>query len=726
MVHQVLTYRAFGTPFALTIPDIAILPDGFPEDLLDLLDKLQFLIPPGAIKAPLNPNFGKSIFDTIMKLLDQFFPFLMLYKFFLPILNIIICIIEVLCSLTNPFKVIRALKRLFRVCIPEFLNLFPIFALIIMIISLILLLLALIEYIIDQILKFIKTILRNINALNKAFQNADANSILAIAKKLGSLLCVFQNLFVLLSLFNIIIQIIKDILGMLFSIPPCDDTDPDDLDGCCTPDVCPAIIKNSNYTRVTGTLQYLKKYGFDTGTVIPGFGNINVDLRTETWQLYDPNQEIAQKFINIIDAYDVPGISFNGFVPPIPGLEFKPIFFPTDTVYTASTLPKQAAYTIDMRVLYNPADFGRAGSPKYIRFKNCIMQLAPTAYLNKFDNTSDTQSSGVIKIVGGLGYEDDNTTPITGYDVDGITPITNQATLENFLHLEPIFDTNPTLGNDAVVFVDVEYTFKPNLQTLISKNLVTAGCEPSFALNRAFINNTFTGDIGFKIAQLNQVFAGTTNANGETFGFPDPIATQNCLQLALVTLRNDLTPSGVADFQTTALLCLNKLKNESNSALSSLIGIGFERANSTFTVEPRIQFTSQPIIVSVQLKERNSLSLTTGLPAEIANDLATKIEGYPTFGEISKFVYDGYESFNANLTSPIAGLGEIKLSFDGNIFCTQNLPADINIDPSIEDKVVSYQFVYTPVAAGKVPGTGEGDTDGNPDRNAGDISDGGN
>ena len=141
----------FGSPFALPVPDISPFPDGFPEDLLDLLDRLQLLIPPGALKPALNPNFGKDVFDAIMKLLDQFMPFLMLYKFFLPILNLIICIIEVLCALMNPFKLIRALKRLFRTCIPEFLNLFPIFALICMIISLLLLLLELILYIISQI-----------------------------------------------------------------------------------------------------------------------------------------------------------------------------------------------------------------------------------------------------------------------------------------------------------------------------------------------------------------------------------------------------------------------------------------------------------------------------------------------------------------------------------------------------------------------------------------------
>src|SRR5271166_4517748 len=105
----------FGPPFTIPVPPIG-LPPGVPEDLLDILNELQMLIPPGLLQPALNPNFGKDIFDGNMKLLDQFMPFLMLYKFFLPILNLIICIIEVLCALMNPIALAIALDRLFTQC----------------------------------------------------------------------------------------------------------------------------------------------------------------------------------------------------------------------------------------------------------------------------------------------------------------------------------------------------------------------------------------------------------------------------------------------------------------------------------------------------------------------------------------------------------------------------------------------------------------------------------
>lgn len=692
----------FGRPFSLSIPDVS-LPEGFPEDLLEILDLLQLLVPPGAFKPSLNPNFGKDIFDAIMKLLDQFMPFLMLYKFFLPILNIIICIIEVLCALTNPFKLIRALKRLFRVCIPEFLNLFPIFALIIMIISLLLLLLALIEYIINQILKFIKLILRNINALVKAFRKADANAILAIAKKLGAVLCIFQNLFVLLSIFNIIIQIIKDILSMLFSIPPCDDADPDDEDGCCTPDVCPAIVK-SEYTRETGIFQYYPR----ASQAVSGFASLMVDIRPESWQLYDPSQEQAQEFINIINAFDVTNVTP------------KPIFFPTDSVYTKDTTPKQAPYVIDLRLFYDPADWGRAGDARYIRFNNCIMTLAPTDSLSNYDVTTITTPTGVARLAGGAGFEDDGTTPLTGFAEDGVTPIGSPGTLENFIHMAANVTVNPTvptlLITDGHTFTDVTYTFKPNMAVLLNKTIVTAGCEPSLALTKSYINQAFAGDIGVKTLQLRGLFDDTNPATG--LGFPDPDACQACLAAALAALKNNLTVEGVAEFQTTTNLCLQKLKDETNGALGSLIAIGFEACKSDFVVDPPIQFTSKPIKVNVNLKERNGLPLTNSLSPDVALELANKISAHLTFGQITPFTYDGSQSFTADLTSDHPGEGDVMISFDGNIFCTNNIPDDVDEDPTRTLQSLAYQFVYTPVAE-NVPGTGEGDTDGKPLRNVG-------
>lgn len=714
----------FGVPFALPTPNISPFLDGFPEDLLALLDQLQLLIPPGALKPQLNPNFGKDVFDGIMKLLDQFMPFLMLYKFFLPILNLIICIIEVLCAIPNPFKLIKAMRRLFRNCIPEFLNLFPIFALIIMIISLLLLLLALIEYIIAQILKFIEMILRNINALVKAFSENDQNSVLAIASKLGALLCIFQNLFVLLSIFNIIIQVIKDILNLVFKIPPCSRGSSSDSDGCCTPDVCPAIVQ-TDYTRSSGDLQYLRALGVQPISPIPGLPGFSSSARNETWSIYDPSQEIQQAFINIVDAYDVaPG---SGTL--IPGLHTKPVFFPTDTSYNSTTPPNQSAYLIDLRVFYSPDNWGRTqrgpdgqklyGEARFVRFTNCIVTKAPTRNLatNIPLNGKTTVTDGVLLLAGGSGFEDDGVTALTGFEDDGVTATSDQATLETFFHKPERFDSNISgiitpNATDGYTFTDVTYTFKPNLEVLLQKQLITLGCEPSLALNRDFINTAFGGDIGIKTQLLGDLVNGRA---GNTF--PDPAGAQQCLEAALLALRSNLTPAGVAQFQAATTICLNKLKDDTNSALGSLVGIGFEPCSSDFSLTPKVQFTSRPITVKVDLKERNGLPLTTGIAPDVAVNIASRIKAHQTFGTVGNFIYDGYQSFTAPINSDVPGKGEISISFDNNIFCTNVIPADNDIPPTHDLKVLDYQFISS---SGTVSATG--DSDGQPRRDEGDVS----
>jgi hypothetical protein len=683
----------FGIPFALKLPNLNPFPDGFPEDLLDLLNKLQLLVPPGALKPQLNPNFGKDVFDAIMKLLDQFMPFLMLYKFFLPALELIICIIEVLCALMNPFKLIAALNRLFTKCIPAFLNMFPVFALIIMIISLLLLILALVEYVISQVLKLVQVILRNVIALQKAFADGDSDGVLAIAQKLGSLLCIFQNLFVLFALFNIIIQVIKDILSVAFSIPPCEDSDSNDPDNCCTPDVCPAIVKE-NYTNSTGILKYLPQVGLSptlTPPLPPELASFfNFNLRSESWQLYDLEQTTSQQFRNIFDGYDVTVLP-------------KPVFFPTDSVYNAQTDPKQAPYVMDLRLLYDPANWGRTPSiPRYIRFLNCVMTNVPSTSLQEGDLTTQSVHNAVANIVGGLGYEDDGVTVLTGFDTDGITPIDDQATLANFIHTAAVSSPAPTVSiNDGYVFTDMTYTFKPHIAPLLAKNLVTLGCAPDLAMSRTFVNNIFAGDIALKTQLL------------RNFKFPDPGAAQQCLTLAVTTLSSNMTIQGVADFQATTNICLQKLKDDTNQGLGELVGIGFDPCKSVLKVNPSLQFTTKPIVVTVEINERNGLPLTQGISTDVATNLAARIKPFITFGKIDDFVYDGYQSFTANLTSEDPGSGTIMVAFDNNIFCTN----DLNTPPTHTLQSVPYQFVYVPSVS-----TAEGDDDGSPRRDAGDLA----
>ncbi len=680
----------FGIPSIPKLPSLTPILD-FPENLLELLDKLQLLLPSGILKPSVNPNFGKDVFDGIMGMLDKFFPFLMFYKFFLPVLNMIICIIEVLCALTNPVKLAKAIKRLFRTCLPEFLSLFPIFALIVMLISLLLLILALIEYIIAKLVDLVKLIIQNIIALKKAFDDDADNSILKITRKIAQVLCSFQNLFVLLSIFVIIFQIIKDILSVAFSLPPCDDSNDD---GCCSTDVCPSIVKSS-YTRTTGSFRYASNIFESTAT--PG---ITLPKRSESFQFFDANQSVQEAFINIVDAYDVT-------VSP------KPIFFPTDATYSAKTSPLQAPYIVDLKILYTPLNYNRTGIQRQIEFKDCIVVHEPSFTITNADNTASSTPTGTFILAGGKGYEVDGTTILYGYAADGVTPIATQATLENFFHqADEIQDPEFAHFTPGKEFDQVEYNFKPNFQVLQNKSLVSLGCEPSLDLNKTFVNGVFFGDAANKADDLTKL------VNSDSF--PDPGKTQECLMTAVEMFRSNMTLEGAADFQAMVTACLSKLTDDTTNSLSTLLGLGIDTSTSSFTLNPTIQFTSQPIKVAVSLKDRNGLLLTTNLPVTVAQTMATRLSGIPTFGQLSSFSYDGYNLFTANLTSDAAGKGSMQVAFDNAIFSTNIIPADINVDPSRILQEIPYEFIYSP-SVGSATGVSGVDTDGQPRHDESDL-----
>ena len=660
----------FGPPSVSINPNLPSfgLPDGFPEDLLDLLDTLKLVLPGGPIKPNLSPGFDKTILDGVVSLLNQFTAFMSMFRFILPILNMILCIIEILCALTNPFKLIKALIRLFRTCIPDFLSLFPVFAVIIMIISLILLIIAIIEYIISELLRIINMILRNIKLLARVAKRKDSVGVLAVLHKIGAVLCLFQNILSVLQVVAIIIQIIKDILKLGFRIPPCDDSNQDD-DGCCTADVCPAFIKNGNYTNNTGTLQYLNQVAVDSGLALPAtFGPLLATIRQESWQLYDPSQTVTQAFYNITQPSDVS---------PLLGLAF----FPQGKVYNSTTNPNRCAYTVDVRVFYDPKAFGVIDikGARYIRINSSIIQSAPTQNLINYAGSIIPETNGVVNLVGGQVTEDDGNTPIL---IGGLP-----ATINTILH-KP--SSTFISSSDAIVFSNVTYTFKINHAILVGEQIITIGCVPSVDLNKQTINTIFGGPAAANFSALN---------NDVLPGLPDIDGGIACITSAISKYRSNVTVDTTATFQADTMSCLNTMLTAANTSLGKLVDIGFVSNKSSFTLTPNLQFTTQAIIVSATLSDSNGSNICQRIPQNVADGISKKLSPLATFGDVSPFLYDGYGVFNANLTSKVAGSGTIQLSYNNNFFNTITIPADITLPPVITLQTLSYTFIQSGIIA---------------------------
>ncbi len=665
----------FGLPFSppqLPTPELN-LPVELVEDILGLVNSLSALFPSGIFKPNADLNM-KTVLDMVMNLLTQISPFLSFYKFIMAALNMFACIIEVLCAIPNPFAVVAKLKKLFSECLPPFINLFPWVALIAMIIAFLLLILALIEYIISTIIAVVEGIIKNLEVLSDGLKLQDAESTLAAAQKIAALLCFIQNILAVLVAIGALINIINA-LATIAGITICSDSD---QDGCCTPDICPSFVKNTpnGISVANGKLIYYKKISADVSTIfsglsIPGIENLITvpPIRNERWQLIDNDYLNATYHIySIITPVFDPNdpTSFNIFWPD--PLEFK------------SDLPlKKAPYIVDMRVQLNPTDFGLSSDvlgTRYFVIKNCVVVRRP--YIGILDENNEEDLSiggGTFNIEGGLVFEDD------GYTVYYVN--NKQATLNTFIHLSAqTVSTGSGLpsSDDAIIFNNISFTWKPNAPALAGYQLVTVGCIPILNTEKAVQNAIIVAE-GIQPVIEKIVVA-----------LPDVTATQVCIMNALDSFRSDVSAANAAVFQATVLTCLNDLKTQTSSVICAGINAGVSQFKSTIVLDTDLQFISRPILVTVTLKDPTATTLSNNIPSQCVGDLEDKLTAEVTLGTITPFTYNGSTAFTANITTDIAGDGELTVLFDNKIF-NKVIVGTAQTTSSIEENILNYTFI---------------------------------
>lgn len=668
----------FGIPISppqFPLPDLN-LPEGIPEDLLALLDQLLANLPGGPF-VPNPNNFMKDIWDALASLLNQIAPYLGLYRFLQALLNMILCILDVLCSLMSPFKTKKALKKLFKRCLPAFLNLFPWLALIAMIIALLLLLLALIEYIINRILDLIRQLIENLIKLSEAAQLKGEEEILAGARKIAYLLCMIEQLFALLIAFQAIMAIIQALAGIQGrSTCASGSSNKGDDSECCTEDVCPPFIKD-NEIGLSGTLGQLLYYNkrdndissFLVPIVLPA-------ARNESWQFVD---------LQIGKQYEI-----NDIITPIDGN----IFWPDGLVLQAGASLKKVPYLLDMSLDVDPAVFGHidTGGERKFTISDCIVTQKPFIGVKQYDNDIDasTITTGTVFIEGGLVYEENGSPYMIG---------TTQATLNTFIHHDPAF--NLPNFDDGYYFNNIEYTLRYNHSALAYYDIITIGCDPELSVESEIANLVAT-DIRAVIEKIGDL--------------PDIAATVSCLTAALAKFRQDVSEETAAEFQTTAVACLTNLQSQTLNTYENAVTAGVSIYNSTVELNPDLQFVGDPIDVKVVLKDPGGTVISLRVPEAMQDVLAAKLIGDVTHGSISKFEYDGYEAFTAQITSQTAGAGELTVMFDSQIFSLVLGQDDDTVTTSIVPNILTYQFVGHPVEA-----SGEGV----PRRDEGDVARGG-
>ena len=664
------------SPFQPPTPDLD-LPTELLENIRKLIEQLGALFPSGLFKP--NPDFGmKNIMDAIADLLSQLAPFLSFYNFIFAALRLIICIIEVLCAIPNPFAVAEKLRVLFAECLPPFLNLLPWLALIAMIIAFILLIIALILYIIETIIKIIEAIIRNIILLGDGVALKDATATLAAAQKIASLLCFIENLLAIFIAIAAIIGIIRA-LAAFAGLTICDDEDPA---GCCSPEICPPFIKNNREINVpTGELVYHSQIGIDVSTIpaMPGpladlIAAALAPIRKERWQL--------------LDTQEAPPIPVNSIITPIIPLFLGGTIYYPDQEFDQDTAPIRSPYTVDVTMTLDPRAFHPTDTlgERIFIIKDCVVVRKPYVGLYNFAGILSPglgNTNGTFNIEGGLVTEEDG----TEYVVDGYV-----ASLNTFISMPSSFSDVPPAFDDGYTISNLSFVWKPQHGALASHDLITVGCMPEVNIEKAVQNAIILAEgITPVLDRLPPVPSGVSVASSGDF-LPNVTGAEECVLSALATFRKEVSVAGAADFQAQVEVCLNDLLNQSLFTLCAALLSGTSQFKSTVEIEPNLQFTTGEITTSVVLKDAAGTVISKNLPVQCSDSLEDKLKGEVTLGEITKFTYDGYEAFNAYITSEISGDGELTVSFDGNIFST--VIAGTEAAPtSIIENITNYTFV---------------------------------
>lgn len=655
----------------LPFPDLRI-PDGIPEDIIDLIEKIFAQFPQGIKFIPNADALTKSVWDALASLFNQLAPFLAMYKFIQALLNIILCIIDILCSLYNPWATSRAIKRLFKKCLPDFLSLFPWLALLMMILALILLLIALIEYIIQMIIDYINQIIANIKILTRAITVHDEEATIAAINKISYLLCLIEQLFSILIALSALFAIIKPLMA-LTGRSVCSSGS----GSCCTEDFCPIFIANGGIEgpkSSTGHLIYHTE-------IAPNYPNDEAfnflkDLhlppqRTERWQFIDDNP-IDFKFLDIIT----------------PSPEFGFTYWPEGESYESDSNIIKVPYLLDMNIIINPREFGNSNDVSGIRkfnIRNILVKTKPDTYPLQWDNTRNKNViSGSIIIGGGTVWEYDESS------TDGYSQyfINNEpATLETFITKESNLLYIPA-NDDTQHFINIEYNFRYNYEVLADKKLITMMCKPDLAIESAVFNAEF-GDLRSvldKVGDLPDIGSLSDNRT-------DGSGALGCLARSLTEFRVNINEETALNFQAKAEDCLNNLKNEAIDFYCKGSAEAVDRYSSDFEIYPDIQFIDGNIDVTIRLRDKSGTQIGVGVSQDIGLCLAKNLKAKATLGKITSFTYDGYSDFKATLSSSEAGTGELTAYINNEPFCEVINRDNDDAESEIINRVINYEFI---------------------------------
>lgn len=590
----------------------------------------------GTIQGTPPPNMA-NLGDIIVDLQRQLNVFASMYAVVAAIIQVIMCIIEVICALTNPFALIKAIIKLFGVCIPELLLVIPQLASLAYIMCMIKIIIAIITYIVTVLIPLIQDIQANIITLKQAIIDGDTDALAATAFKITSLIKELLNLLGVLAPLEAIIEIIKALLGMGIGFP-CGDDDP-----CCDTQVCPDVLKKYYLDGYDGNIKSYYTGGSSYEVLFTSLSKQN-DLITLSG--FFPHDADLSKVTKISDA------PYLLTIPKTSNEQYIVTDISTSGVLTVTQLkPTQYADGYLSSVYYSggltlPVD----ATGRYVRFSSGSANFKITdinGYVTVLDPTNLT-NAGTWKIT---DFYDSKNIKLDGTEINAwVSNAVLNPTTKNLIWYK--LNSAPSDVINGSFKIDFNHTI------LMKYNKIGAGCHPAVAATKAITKARNPAPV---IPTLPDISAAL-------------ICLNNCVKPLTNISDTDVIsdPDGIVIKVTTASVCISNCLTTLNNDMKQLAKDTYpsfvDLENSLLTAKPTIQIVGNNVKVSVTPKDKYGGILGAGLPSG-----TIKVEIFTTFGTVGTITEekdgDGEITgiYSANLSSKIKGHAKVSAKVAGSL-----------------------------------------------------------
>jgi hypothetical protein len=630
-------------PTQFMLPTNGNQPTTYPE----LLDLLNCSCIAGSLIRPSTPPTATFDLGDIIAGMAQFMSiFTSVYKWVTVILKMIACIIDVLCALPNPFATISAVIRLFTVCFPELLSLFPQFAILLLIICLIKIILSIVEYIITVLLPLVLDIIQNIQDIKEAFSTGNQDAIMAVSFKIVSLFEELRSLLGLLALLNPIFEMIKALLSAGISIPclggggSCDD--------CDTPEPqCPPVLQQYSIDGTDGCMTVLYGGGgpFDFNLLFyssdrrrdfttirsffpPGVNYSEVKSEDElAFCLKEGANSYAVKSVDIIGNLYLSLISS----------EMNPDGYLSSLVNVVG---------LPIPII----------NPPFVRFASATggLEDAYGKYLEISDTREDCSANSGTWIIDEV-YDAYNVKLKRSVDV-WVEP-SSSMNPEPFIYWK-FAPVAPEPGCDKHFSVVINHA------ELMRHNMISVGCHPAVKASKDSLKNRYpeimagTDNLGLT-APLPDLAALIDNVNGAV----DKVAPKD-MDTKYVQDNYGLIEENIGNMAPEIFGYLNQFKNDSLVYLQDVMPKVLDVEKSTLDAQPRIQIVGEPINISVSAYDRSGDKMGKGLPTG-----TVFVNVFTTEGELSPVteILDAYGAVTGDFSAVINSQKPIKASLTAKI-----------------------------------------------------------